>query len=153
MKLLYKPFSILSRVIASRIGKTVYRGLWSRIDEHEPPAPTASGTNLAKVLEAAVLEAATMAAFGALADRASATAFQYLFGVWPGERPEEKNVSSALRLQIPAVRGFRRRTGYQLTPEAMLDEDPAAQDSPAEELLRRALLDESSSVAVSLSVG
>ncbi len=35
----------------------------------------------------------------------------------------------------------------------MLDEEPAAQDSSAEELLRRALLDESSSVAVSLKVG
>ena len=35
----------------------------------------------------------------------------------------------------------------------MLDEDPPAPDSPAEELLRRALLDESASVAVSLKVG
>jgi hypothetical protein len=35
----------------------------------------------------------------------------------------------------------------------MLDEDPQAQDSEADELLRRALLDESSSVAVSLRVG
>jgi len=34
----------------------------------------------------------------------------------------------------------------------MLDEDPAGQESHAEELLRRALLDESSSVAVSLRV-
>jgi hypothetical protein len=35
----------------------------------------------------------------------------------------------------------------------MLDEDRAAQDRAAEDLLRRALLDESSSVAVSLNVG
>ena len=35
----------------------------------------------------------------------------------------------------------------------MLEEEPAAQDSSAEELLRRALLDETSSVAVSLKVG
>jgi hypothetical protein len=35
----------------------------------------------------------------------------------------------------------------------MLEEDPQAQDSQADELLRRALLDESSSVAVSLRVG
>ena len=35
----------------------------------------------------------------------------------------------------------------------MLQEDPNAQDSQAEELLRRALLDEASSVAVSLRVG
>ena len=36
-----------------------------------------------------VLEAATMSAFGALADRASAQAFHYLFGVWPGEKREK----------------------------------------------------------------
>lgn len=35
----------------------------------------------------------------------------------------------------------------------MLDEDPPASDTTADELLRRALLDESSSVAVSLKVG
>src|SRR5437588_3265351 len=35
----------------------------------------------------------------------------------------------------------------------MLEEDPNAQDSQADDLLRRALLDESSSVAVSLRVG
>jgi hypothetical protein len=35
----------------------------------------------------------------------------------------------------------------------MLEDDPQAQDSQADELLRRALLDESSSVAVSLRVG
>ena len=35
----------------------------------------------------------------------------------------------------------------------MLEEDPATPDNPADELLRRALLDESSSVAVSLKVG
>jgi hypothetical protein len=34
----------------------------------------------------------------------------------------------------------------------MLEEDPAAPDNPADELLRRALLDDSSSVAVSLKV-
>src|SRR3981189_1328764 len=35
----------------------------------------------------------------------------------------------------------------------MVDEDPPSSDGAAEELLRRALLDESSSVAVSLKVG
>src|SRR5437763_9800029 len=35
----------------------------------------------------------------------------------------------------------------------MLEEEPNAQDSQADELLRRALLDESSSIAVSLRVG
>jgi len=89
MRLLYKPLAIVGRGIASRAGRSAFRGLWSRIDEHEPPQPTAGDAGLAKVVGAAVLEAATMAAFAALADRASAQAFHHLFGVWPGQRREK----------------------------------------------------------------
>ena len=90
MKLLYKPLSIFSRSLAAKLGKSTFRGLWSRIDEGEPPAPTAEGATLGKVLAAGVLEAATMAAFAALAERTSAQTFHYLFGVWPGEKRQEK---------------------------------------------------------------
>ena len=85
MKLLYKPFSLLASLLAARIGKTVFRSLWSRIEEADPPSATAANASLSKVVAASALEAATMASVAAAAHRASARAFEWLTGVWPGE--------------------------------------------------------------------
>ena len=90
MKFLYKPFSLIAGVIAARIGKAIFKGLWARVDaRREPPAPTAPEASFPKVVGAAALEAATMAGIGAAADRAAAEAFHHLTGVWPG-KPAEK---------------------------------------------------------------
>ena len=88
MKLLYKPFSLISRRVAARLGTGAFRSLWARIDDREPPQPTAEQASLGKVVAASALEAATLAAFAALADRAAATVFHRVFGVWPGEKAE-----------------------------------------------------------------
>jgi Protein of unknown function (DUF4235) len=91
MKLLYKPFSLIASLIAARIGKALFRALWSSIDTAEPPEPTAPEASMTKVVGAAALEAATMATVTAAVDRTTATAFHHLFGVWPGEEPERKS--------------------------------------------------------------
>lgn len=84
MKLFYKPFGIIAGLIAARIGKTIFKGLWSAIDDADPPKPSAPNATFPKVIAAAALEAVTMASVGAAADRASARAFYHLTGVWPG---------------------------------------------------------------------
>jgi hypothetical protein len=89
MKLLYKPFSLIATVIAGRVGKGLYRSLWARIDNADPPAPTAPEAGLGKVVGAAALEAATMATVAAVADRAAARTFEYLTGYWPGEKADQ----------------------------------------------------------------
>lgn len=89
MKLLYKPLSLITGKVASKLGKATFHGLWSKLDDREPPKPTAADAGIGKVLQAAILEAATMAAFAALADRAAAHAFRHLFGSWPGEKRDE----------------------------------------------------------------
>jgi hypothetical protein len=89
MVLLYKPFSMIARAVASRLGTSAFRGLWATVDDGEPPGPRLREAGLAKVVAAAALEAATMAAAAALADRASARVFEHLFGVWPGEKTKE----------------------------------------------------------------
>lgn len=87
MKLLYKPFSLISALIAARIGRAIFKGLWSRIDTAEPPTPTAPETSTAKVVGAAALEGATMATVAAATNRATARTFYWLTGVWPGDKP------------------------------------------------------------------
>ncbi len=91
MKILYKPFALIAGVIASRIAQSVFKALWSRIDDGDPPAPTAIDASLPKVVGAAALEAATMAGVSAAVDRASARVFHYLVGVWPGEKQKTRS--------------------------------------------------------------
>jgi Protein of unknown function (DUF4235) len=91
MKLLYKPFAVIAAVIAARVGRSVFKTLWSRIDDADPPDPSTLGAPLPKVVGAAALEAATMAGVGAAADRASAKAFHHLTGIWPGEKPDDRD--------------------------------------------------------------
>lgn len=89
MKLLYKPFAVIFSAIGARLGKGIFTSLWARIDDSDPPPPTAEDAALGKVVGAAALEAATMAGAKATADRAAARTFKYLTGYWPGEKAEE----------------------------------------------------------------
>lgn len=89
MKILYKPFAILASVLAARIGRSVFKAIWTKIDSAPPPEPTIEQASLPKIVGAAALEAATMAGVGAAVDRASARTFQHLTGFWPGKRDQE----------------------------------------------------------------
>ena len=90
MKILYKPFGIIAGLISARIAATIFKALWARIDEEQPPKPTTEEATFPKVVGAAVLEAATMAGVGAAVDRAGARAFHHLTGIWPGDKHEEE---------------------------------------------------------------
>jgi Protein of unknown function (DUF4235) len=88
MKILYKPFGIIAALIGAKIARGIFQTLWSRIDTDAPPSPTTEDASFPKVVGAAALEAATMAAVGAAIDRASARTFHHLTGIWPGPRRE-----------------------------------------------------------------
>src|SRR2546423_1112694 len=75
MKLLYKPFAIIAKLISARLGKSIFKGLWSTIDDRQPPGARTADATAAKVVGAAALEAATMAGVAAAVDRASARTF------------------------------------------------------------------------------
>lgn len=86
MKILYKPFGIIAGLIGAKIANTVFKSVWTRIDQDDPPTATTAEASFPKIVGAAALEAATMAAIHAAVDRASARTFQHLTGIWPGER-------------------------------------------------------------------
>jgi hypothetical protein len=91
MKILYKPFGIIAGLISARIATAIFKALWARIDEEEPPKPTTAEASFPKVVGAAALEAATMAGVGAAVDRAGARAFHHLTGIWPGDKHEDED--------------------------------------------------------------
>jgi hypothetical protein len=86
MKLIYKPFGIIAGILAGFLSKKLFEWVWSKIDDEEPPKPTTEESNWPKVLAAAVLEGVTFKVTRAAVDRAGATGFAHLTGVWPGER-------------------------------------------------------------------
>jgi predicted DNA-binding transcriptional regulator YafY len=90
MRILYKPFAIVASLIGARLGRTAFKKLWTRIDAADPPEPTTAEATFPKVVAAAALEAATLAGVAAAVDRASARAFHYLTGIWPGKKQQEE---------------------------------------------------------------
>lgn len=90
MKIFYTPFGLIAGIIGAKVGQRVFAGVWGRFDVLAPPEPTAGDAPLPQVVAAAALEAATMAAIGAVVDRAAASSFHYLFGAWPGKSRRAK---------------------------------------------------------------
>jgi hypothetical protein len=89
VRLLYTPFALIAGVLSARLGRRIFKSLWAKVDGGEPPAPTAPEAGIGKVVGAAALEAATMAATRAAVERASAASFHHLVGVWPKDVHDE----------------------------------------------------------------
>lgn len=94
LRLLYKPFAVVSGMIAARVGRSVFRGLWSKIDDQPPPAPGTGEGSVAKVAAAQALQAGVMVGVGAVVDRAFAVVFHHLIGVWPKQPPKPDDEQS-----------------------------------------------------------
>ena len=86
MRFLYAPFRIIAAIIGAKLGQLVFKGLWSKIDEEDPPDTTTVEASWKKVVAARALEAATLAGVAAAVDRASVRSFHHFTGIWPGVR-------------------------------------------------------------------
>jgi hypothetical protein len=87
-RILFAPFSIAGSLIAGLVARKAFEGLWSAIDDEEPPEAGEEREPLARVLLAAVLQAAVFAGARALFDRQARQAYRRLTGTWPG--PKQK---------------------------------------------------------------
>jgi uncharacterized protein DUF4235 len=88
LRLLYKPFALIAALISARIGRSVFRTIWGRIDDAPPPAPGDGGGSLVKVVGAQALQAGVMTGVAAAVDRSFAVVFHHLIGIWPKKPPE-----------------------------------------------------------------
>jgi hypothetical protein len=86
VKFVYKPFQLVAHSVATKLGKSAFHTVWGRVGEGEQP--TAGHVSLPRVAAAAALEAATMAAVGAVVDQLTARSFHHLIGAWPEKPPE-----------------------------------------------------------------
>jgi hypothetical protein len=94
MKLLYKPFSIVSGLVGARIGRRVFETLWGGMSDSPKPSASDPDTGLVTLAASSALEAAILAASAAVFDLLSARLFRYMFGVWPQKRVTDADESS-----------------------------------------------------------
>jgi hypothetical protein len=97
-KLIYKPFGIVIGILAGLLAKRLFGAVWGVFDKEEPPKPTTQEAPWGKVLAAAAVQGVTFKITRALVDRAGANGFNYLTGIWPGDRyQEESQAAEAVR--------------------------------------------------------
>jgi uncharacterized protein DUF4235 len=86
MKLLYKPFGLLVSVVGGLLAGALFKRLWRAVAE-EDQAPTAKDRDKTwhEVIAAAAIQGAVFGAVRAAIDRAGATVYAELTGVWPGK--------------------------------------------------------------------
>jgi hypothetical protein len=90
MKLLYKPFGIATKILRKRLGQSASEAVWSTAGHPEgAPSATASQRSIPSVAGTAAVDAAILAAVGAVVDQLSARFFHSLFGAWPGKPPKD----------------------------------------------------------------
>jgi hypothetical protein len=88
LRLLYKPFAIVGAIVAGKLGRSVFRSIWSKIDHEPPPTPGGGEGSTIKVVGAQALQAGVMAGTAAAVDRTFARFFHHLIGIWPKKPPE-----------------------------------------------------------------
>ncbi|MFL5859297.1 MAG: DUF4235 domain-containing protein [Solirubrobacteraceae bacterium] len=91
LRLLYKPLAIIGAIIAGRLGESIFRKVWAKIDDAPPPRPGSGEGTTAKVVVAQTLQAGVMAGTAAAVDRTLARFFHHLIGIWPKSQPEPED--------------------------------------------------------------
>jgi hypothetical protein len=93
VKLLYKPFGLVAGIVAGMIAGAIFKRTWSLVGgEADKPDAKDKERGWLEIVIAAALQGAVFGGVKAAVDRAGATGYEALTGVWPGttEKPEEK---------------------------------------------------------------
>jgi Protein of unknown function (DUF4235) len=88
---LFIPFSLVGGLIAGLAAKKAFEGIWSLVDEEEPPDSEHRDISYPKMAAALAIEGAIFAVARGFADHQARRGFERLTGEWPGEEePEEE---------------------------------------------------------------
>jgi hypothetical protein len=86
MKLIYRPIGLILGVVSGLIARRIFHFIWAKFDHEDPPKATTQETTWAKVVAAAALEGVVFKSTRVVVDRYGAAGWNYLTGVWPGEK-------------------------------------------------------------------
>ncbi len=85
MKLLYKPFGLLTGVLGGLVAGALFKRVWAIVaDGARAPRATDRDRSWREVVAAAAVQGAVFGAVKALVDRGGAVGFARATGVWPG---------------------------------------------------------------------
>jgi len=84
-KIVYKPLGLFFSVLGGIVAGAIFKRVWQAV-AHESEAPKATDRNKGwgEVISAAAAQGAVFAGVKAVIDRAGATGFARVTGVWPG---------------------------------------------------------------------
>jgi hypothetical protein len=86
MKAIYKPIGLILGIFSGLISKKIFDFVWTKLDDEEPPEGTTRDAPWIKVLAAAALQGMIFKSTRVIVDRYGAVGWNYLTGVWPGEK-------------------------------------------------------------------
>ena len=89
MKLMFKPFSIASGLVAGLLARRIFGLVWGLVDDEEPPKAEHADVPAWKLVLALTLEGALFALVRGLVDHGARHAFTRITGEWPGEEEPE----------------------------------------------------------------
>ncbi len=87
-KILYRPFGLVSSVIAGLVAGQIFKQVWKRVgnrDQGDPPGALESEYSFKEVVLGALIQGAIFAAVKAAVSRSGARAFERWTGEWPGD--------------------------------------------------------------------
>jgi Protein of unknown function (DUF4235) len=86
MRVLYKPIGLIMGLLSALVARRLFDFAWPKIDDEDPPKGTTQYAPWAKVVGAAALEGVIFKTTRVVVDRYGAAGWNYLTGVWPGEK-------------------------------------------------------------------
>jgi hypothetical protein len=86
MKVIYKPIGLIFGILSALVAKRIFNFAWTKLDDEDPPKGTTQYAPWAKVLGAAALQGVIFKTTRVVVDRYGAVGWNYLTGVWPGEK-------------------------------------------------------------------
>ena len=88
-RFLFAPLSIVAGLIAGLLGRKLFEGAWSLIDDQEPPDAEYREIQWPKLLAALAIEGAIFRLVKGLVDHGARHTFERATGAWPGEEAPE----------------------------------------------------------------
>jgi hypothetical protein len=86
MKVIYRPIGLIMGIMSALVAKRIFNFAWTKIDEEDPPKGTTRDAPWVKILGAAALQGVIFKMTRVVVDRYGAVGWNYLTGVWPGEK-------------------------------------------------------------------
>ena len=92
MKLLYKPFGLVMGILGGLLAGKAFKRVWRLAGRQgDAPKPTDRDRGWSEVVLGAALQGAVFGGVKAVVDRAGASGYERVTGVWPGDEQSKKN--------------------------------------------------------------